>query len=262
MCDAKPLQGQGIVVTRPAAQAEGLCQAIEVAGGRAIRFPTLAIQRLETAADRRRLAAAKAYDGLIYISANAVRCGAPPTISPPPLFAVGQATQRALEAKGFQVRAAPEPPYDSEALLALPQLHHVSGRRFLIVRGAGGREYLAEQLRLRGAWVEHAAVYRRVQPKRDPADLIAAWARGDLHAFTVASGETLENLTRILGPECPALLRETPIVVPSRRVLQKARALGLTQPITTATDPGAAAMTQAVIQALSHSTASDTLAKT
>ena len=39
----KRLAGCGIVVTRPSEQAESMCEAIELAGGRAIRFPVLEI---------------------------------------------------------------------------------------------------------------------------------------------------------------------------------------------------------------------------
>ena len=254
MPDESPLRGRGVVVTRPVAQAEGLCRAIEAAGGRAIRFPALEIQPLDAAP--RKLD--DAYDLRIYVSANAVRFGPPETAAPPDLLAVGPATRRALEARGLRVCEAPRLPYDSEALLALPRLRRVRGQRILIVRGEGGRERLADVLRRRGACVDYAQVYRRVVPEGDDAALAAEWTRGHIHAVTVASVATLENLLRMLGTECRTRLRGTPMVVASGRVLQKARALGFVQPIVTAADPGDRAMTQAVIQvviqALSHPT--------
>jgi uroporphyrinogen-III synthase len=50
-CD---LGGRGVLVTRPAAQADGLCRLIEAAKGRAIRLPTIEIA---PAADPREAAA-------------------------------------------------------------------------------------------------------------------------------------------------------------------------------------------------------------
>ena len=245
------LQGHGVVVTRPAAQADGLCRAIESAGGRPIRFPAMEIRVLESPEDRHRLANANAYDLLIYVSANAVRFGAPP--SPPgALLAIGNATRQVLEEQGFAVSAHPKPPYDSEALLELPGLQKVRGQRILIVRGLGGREHLARALRERGAVVEYAQVYRRALPDRDEAELAAEWMRGGVHVITVTSVEILENLMRMLSPVCQALLRATPLVAASRRVLQKARALGFALPVTLAADPGDHAMAEAAGQALVH----------
>ena len=41
------------------------------------------------------------------------------------------------------------------------------GREVLIVRGAGGREYLKDELERRGARVRYATVYRRLKPAAD-----------------------------------------------------------------------------------------------
>ena len=39
MTEQRPLSGVGVLVTRPAGQAEPLCRLIEAAGGRAIALP-------------------------------------------------------------------------------------------------------------------------------------------------------------------------------------------------------------------------------
>ena len=68
-----PLAGRRILVTRPAHQAEGLCQRITAAGGTAVRLPTLEIvPTTDTAAAQMALEAALEADWLIFISANAV----------------------------------------------------------------------------------------------------------------------------------------------------------------------------------------------
>ncbi|MEA3242729.1 MAG: uroporphyrinogen-III synthase, partial [Pseudomonadota bacterium] len=41
---AAPLQGVGVLVTRPAHQADSLCELIRQQGGTAIRFPVLEIR--------------------------------------------------------------------------------------------------------------------------------------------------------------------------------------------------------------------------
>ncbi|MCI0409846.1 MAG: uroporphyrinogen-III synthase, partial [Acidobacteria bacterium] len=71
-----PLQGIGVLVTRPAHQAESLCRLIEAEGGQPIRWPVIAIEAPE---DPSR--AAQVIDRLsefqiaIFISANAVHYG-------------------------------------------------------------------------------------------------------------------------------------------------------------------------------------------
>ena len=62
---------------------------------------------------------------------------------------------------------APAQGMNTEALLKLPELHQIDGQRFLILRGVGGRETLATQLRARGAHVDYAECYRRVEPILD-----------------------------------------------------------------------------------------------
>ena len=246
-----PLRGCGVVVTRPTAQADGLCRAIASLGGRPIRFPAMEIQALESPEDRQRLAGTAAYDLLIYVSANAVRFGPPPA-APQSLLVIGNATRRALEEQGLAVAEHPKPPYDSDALLDLPRLQQVRGQRILIVRGLGGRERLAQELRRRGAVVEYAQVYRRALPDGNEAELAAAWTRGGVHVVTVTSVEILENLMRMLSPVCRALLTTTPLVAAGGRVLQKARSLDFALPVTLAADPGDRAMAEAAVRALAH----------
>ncbi|MGR5519022.1 uroporphyrinogen-III synthase, partial [Vibrio harveyi] len=61
---------------------------------------------------------------------------------------------------------------DSEALYARLDVPSLSGREVLIVRGNGGREWLADQLREVGVSVRTVEAYRRSVPVPDAA----AWA--------------------------------------------------------------------------------------
>ncbi len=150
------LAGRGVLVTRPAAQAEPLCRLIEAAGGRAIRFPTIAIEPAADAGTRARLA--EPWDLLYFVSPNAVEQalalvpdGRWPRVSW--VAAVGRGTAKALEAAGRAPDLVPSERYESEALLAMPELADMRGRRVLIVRGEGGRGLFAEAMTARGAEV-------------------------------------------------------------------------------------------------------------
>ncbi len=226
-CD---LAGRGVLVTRPRAQAAALCQLIAAAGGRALAFPTIEIEAAGDQESARRLLAAEPADLLFFTSRNAVDYAL--TLFPggflpasPRLAAVGKATAEALTAAGRAPDLVPEGRYDSEALLALPELQELGGLRALIVRGEGGRPLLGETLRARGAEVAYAEVYRRALPEVEPAALLAGWER-DVQFVTATSGEILDNLMRILGEAGRERLLATPLAVVSDRTRLDAERLG------------------------------------
>ncbi|MFA7592275.1 MAG: uroporphyrinogen-III synthase [Thiohalobacteraceae bacterium] len=256
-----PLAGRSILVTRPVHQAGELCRMIEVAGGRAVRFPVLDIL---PASDPTGVQAALArlgdYDLAIFVSTNAVShtlAALTPRPWPPQVAvaAVGSATARALTAQGLE---AIHPPHEftSEALLALPALQQMAGRRVLILRGDGGREHLRAALLARGARVDYLEVYRRAQSAADPTALLAEWRRG-IDAVLLASGETLRQLQAIIGTLGEPLLRTATLVVAHARTAELARSLGAGGTIVVAADATDAAMLAAVTRHLAAGPARD-----
>jgi uroporphyrinogen-III synthase len=235
---AQSLQGKAVLVTRPSHQAEKLAMLIVAANGEAVRFPALAIEP-PSSPDRvkellRNLAT---FDLAVFASANAVDHGLallggkwPSAVT---VAAVGEGSAAALRNRGITTVVVPSGGADSEALQAVPQLQRLDGKRVLIVRGEGGRELLAEELRLRGAHVTYAECYRRVRPRADPMAIISRWERGALHAVSVMSGETLDNLQAMLGPGGQQLLRNIPLFVPHPSIAERAKSIGLTEVVVT-----------------------------
>jgi len=228
----KALAGKRILVTRPTGQAEGLARRIREAGGEPLRVPAIEILPPSDPAPFHALAARLAeFDLAIFISRNAVRrtlelLGGRPW--PPRLrvATVGQGSRAELEQHGFANVIAPAEQPDSEALLALPELAEVRGRRVVIFRGEGGRELLGRELAARGAAVEYAASYRREAPAGE--SMRRAWALG-VDAVTVSSAEGLANLFILLGEAALGELRRVPLFVPHARVAAEARRRGLAQ---------------------------------
>jgi uroporphyrinogen-III synthase len=218
---ARRLEGLGVVLTRPQAAAEALAAALAREGARPFVFPALALEepapspRLDEA-----LARLPECTLAIFISANAVerglavarRRGAWPARTR--VAAVGDATAQALRNSGFATVISPRERHDSEALLALPELRAVKGENIIVFRGEGGREHLREALEARGARVDYVECYRRVRPRIDPAPLLQAWARGQVHAVSALSAETLENFLAMVGEEGLARAAECTLVVP------------------------------------------------
>lgn len=239
---ATPLAGAGILITRPARQAAGLARRIEALGGRPVIFPAIVIL---PPAETQPLAAAHAqlagYDFAVFVSANAVEYGVPdPRRWPAHLVALatGPGTAEALADAGIPGVRIPDTTFDSDGLLALPELASPGGRRVLIFRGDGGREQLGRTLQQRGAHVDYVACYRRARPESGAAGLGEAFAQGRIDAVTITSSEGLDNLWDIVGDAPRAAWRALPTFVPHPRIAASARALGLAAIETAGGDAG------------------------
>ena len=66
--------------------------------------------------------------------------------------------------------------------------------------------------------MRYAQCYRRVRPSADVSPLLAAFDRGEVHAVSALSGETLENFVTMLGPEGERRLAAAALVVPHRAI--------------------------------------------
>lgn len=222
----RPLDGIGVLVTRPAAQADGLCAAIEAAGGNAVRFPVVRIEPRDASDVRAELRALPAPDIVIFVSANAVRHGASMLAACQADFAaIGRATATALADMNLDVAIDPGIGFTSEALLEHESLADVQGKHILIVRGEAGRPLLGDTLRQRGAVVDYLAVYRRSPSAPSAGDIRATgelWSSGGIHCVSVMSVATFESLLAVLPAALRDLLQNTPLVAPGARVIQTA----------------------------------------
>lgn len=232
----KPLSGFNILVTRPKVQAEALCEMINAFGGHAVRLPTVEIAPLQDNRNAARILNDLAnYDWLFFISVNAVyyaQAVSEDEIRIPrqlKVAAVGEPTATALKNIKIKVDLLPKEQFNSEALLALPEMHSVYGKKIVIVRGEGGRGHLAESLKNRGAEVIYADVYRRLCPETTVTPLLSLWKQHGIHVVTITSTEILRNLITILGTQGTEFLKRTHIVVASDRIAQDAKIFGLSK---------------------------------
>lgn len=229
-----------VIVTRPAAQAEGWVAQLREAGHDAVALPLIEIAAL---ADPAPLAAAwsalAAYRLVVFVSPNAAACflaARPEGCGWPAATlagAVGPGTTAALRAAGVPAQAIVEPAadapqFDSEALWARLAAHAWSGRRVLIVRGDGGRDWLTETLRSEGAEVEALAAYRRCLPRLGAAQralLDAALRAPHEHLWLFSSSEAIANLAELAG--AGAAWADARAIASHERIAARARALGM-----------------------------------
>lgn len=230
-----PLAGRTIVVTRPREQAGPLCDGIVAAGGIAVPFPLLEIVDLpDDPAFAMALAALDEAALAIFISPNAVAFGVSQVLArrdwPAGLgvAAVGQGTAKALRDKGFSRVIVPAGGFDSEALLACPELSApaLNGKSVVLFKGEGGRDLLASTLGERGARVLPAPCYRRLPPAGDVAELLALYASGKLSALVVSSSEAVRHLGALLPPAHRSLLENTVTFCSHARIAAAATAIG------------------------------------
>jgi uroporphyrinogen-III synthase len=221
-----PLTGLSVLVTRPAAQAADLAASIERLGGATVSFPAIQIVPVESAP-------VAGHDLIIFVSVNAVSHGARciERTTTMRIAAIGSTTAAALKSVGITVDLVPESGFNSEGLLAHPELNLESSARVLIVRGAGGgRELLQETFTARGCVVETLDVYRRELPTMDAArrDAIETlWGEGGVDVVTATSVQTLHNLHSLLSERGRELLRVTPLLAASKRIAAAAAEMGL-----------------------------------
>lgn len=229
------LQGHTIWVTRPAAQADTLCQLLEDEGAQCVRFPLLEIvPMVPDEQQSHRLKTLRDIDIVIFISANAVK-HVQPYLSFEALqnhvlttLAVGKATAQQCRRVGINATVARDS--DSEGLLALEVLQEeaVSGKTVAIIRGQGGRELLALTLQARGATVEYFELYRRLCPEYSHKQQLSQWLSHRPDIILLTSAETLDNLLSITPIQYHDDLLRTTLVVMSERIAENAIQHGFT----------------------------------
>lgn len=237
------LHGLQVAVTRPREQSGRLAAAIDAAGGECFVFPLIEIgpppdpEVLDALIDR-----LDAFDWAMFSSPTAVdralaciraRRALPAHWS---IAAIGEGTQRALARHGLDHVLAPAERFDSEALLALPALADLQGRKAVIFRGQEGRELMAAGLRARGASVEYAECYSRRAPDGDAGPLVERFRARRLDALVLTSSEAVRNLQAMLarsGVE-PSALAGCTCYVPHPRIAAAARGAGFEPVVETA----------------------------
>lgn len=228
-----------LLITRPADDSAALAQTLSARGHYACSMPLLAIESLdETPEQAATVIELHRYCAVIVVSKPAARLALervdrywPQPLADQPWFSVGAATAAVLQDYGLRVYY-PCQGDDSEALLAMPELHQAIASdavpRVLIIRGEDGREWLAERLRAAGAAVDYLPLYRRVLPSYPSGELRRRVEAERLNALVVSSGQGLAHLLQVAGQDWPHLAR-MPLFVPSPRVAELARAAGAQQ---------------------------------
>ncbi|RUO69293.1 uroporphyrinogen-III synthase [Pseudidiomarina salinarum] len=131
-------------------------------------------------------------------------------------YAVGPTSARAIKAVVGRPVTCPWRRHNSDSLLALPELQQIAGQRWLLVRGHGGRELLADTLRARGAEVTYLEVYQR-QPQAVAPATMERWQQ-EIRGIMVSSAEQLGYFLAAVPKEALSWLTSCYWVVASSRL--------------------------------------------
>ena len=213
-----PLHNRRILITRPEGQSSTLATLLQHQGAQTIEVPTIAIAPASSyCAVDAALTTLRAYDWLIFTSANAVRAFATrartlklPT-HPRKVAAIGPATARALTETGIAPQADLIPPQAVAESFAEALAPHAPGASMLLVRAAEARDLLPEALIAAGAQLTLAEAYRNVVPPEAATQLRVLFTQDPPDAITFTSASTAQNLA--------AILAEAQLAVPERTVL-------------------------------------------
>lgn len=180
-----PLLGKGVVVTRPAHQAEGMVSRLSELGANAIIQPAIRIRepddwQLVDAA----ISQLESFDFVIFSSANGVHFFMRRLLAlgydvrklgNAKLAVIGPRTAKTLREYSLNADIQPST-YRAEALVeTLTNASSVSGKKLLLLRASRGREVLADELTAAGGHVQQVVVYQSDDVSQCSAEVEELW---------------------------------------------------------------------------------------
>jgi uroporphyrinogen-III synthase len=202
----RKLSGARVVVTRAIHQAEDLARPLRALGAAVISVPVIGIESVpHPEALRQAASQCHEYDWIIFNSANAVSAFVAELLPRTArdckarVAAVGSATRRAAEDRGFTVAITPDK-YVAESLVDAFG-HDLTGQRILIPSAAVTRDVVANGLRKRGAQVDLVEAYRNVIPADAQERASAVFREPFPDWVTFSSSSAVDNLITLIGAE-------------------------------------------------------------
>lgn len=226
------LKGMRILNTRPSSQASEFRKMIEAHGATCVDCPTLLIEPnpspwLENIPELNTVQYA------IFTSANAVfyffkqlqehQLSWPKSIK---IIVIGSATAQSIRNMGLKVDFLPENA-DSEHLISLDVLQSIQQETILLIKGEGGRTFIENTLRKRGAHLVVLPVYIRKGALHSAEFISSIWRNNQVDIILLTSGEGMSHLLYLFSePDARTWLYNKTCIVYSERLAILARKMG------------------------------------
>ncbi|MDH5774986.1 MAG: uroporphyrinogen-III C-methyltransferase, partial [Nitrospirota bacterium] len=207
-CEARPLFGKGVLVTRPREQAPALSNLLAEQGAEPIECPTLeirppdswvpvdeAIQELST------------YDWVIFTSVNGVQAFMERlwfhqkdarSLANAKICCIGPRTAEELHRWGLVADLVPKE-FQAEGILDALGGLDLKGEKILIPRAKVAREILPQQLQAMGAQVQVVHGYQAVQPEEAQEPITHRFRNQDIQYLTFTSSSTVKNFCQLFA---------------------------------------------------------------
>ncbi len=224
----QPLSGVRVLVGRARHQAGALSSALREAGADVIEIPFIEIRKPRSYKPLdQALRQLHSYDWLILTSVNGVEAvwnrlsksgldGHKPTRLK--IAAIGPATKRAIEDRGFKVNIVPKK-YVAESVVESLR-GRVKAKRILLARAKVARDVIPEELRKAGAHVDVVEAYETVIPKSGQARLKAVLESKNRHPhiITFTSSSAVRNFAALLDTKIRRKLLQKHLLTENRAI--------------------------------------------
>lgn len=207
---ATTLQSTYIINTRPKTTDSNLSQQLQQRGATVAPCPLIDIVLNKDLAEiKSHFQDKQHYHAIIVVSQHAARCLQQAKIHniTCPVFAIGPATQKALQALGNDTAIPLE--YSSEGLLALDELQNIAGKPILICCGDRSRALLLNTLQQRQAEVDELICYRVHDRAIDVSTLISNSLPYAQTIIIASSQMLLRRLLAVFSTESAWLHQQT-----------------------------------------------------
>ncbi len=207
--DKRPLFGKTIVVTRAREQASDLLRSLEELGAQAYQAPTIRIVPPKSYAGLdAAIRGIQGYDWIFFTSVNGVKAFgerlqackvASASLRDVKIAVIGPARLAPLKELGLKAHLIPKR-FVSEGIIEAIDAQRIplQGKRILLARAEEVRDFLAPELRKRGAIVEEVVAYKTVSEKKLDPEILQKIRNGSIDWITFTSSSTVKNFFGLL----------------------------------------------------------------